>query len=93
MPNPIALQHGVYYHIFNRGNNRENILIEERNYCRFLQPYARYVEPVTDTYAYCLLCNHFHLRVRIKTDEKQSSLGGWHVADAEAVGRILQAVR
>ncbi len=65
-----ALQFGVHYHIFNRGNNRENLFIEERNYRHFLALYAKYVHPVADTYAYCLLPNHFHLLVRIKTEEE-----------------------
>ena len=66
MANPPALQSGVAYHIFNRGNNRENLFVEERNYRYFLQLYVRYIEPVADTYAYCLLRNHFHLLVRVR---------------------------
>lgn len=66
MSKPTPLQPGRYYHIYNRGNNRENLFYEERNYRHFLKLYARYVEPVADTYAYCLLKNHFHLLVRIK---------------------------
>jgi REP element-mobilizing transposase RayT len=62
------LEHGKYYHIYNRGNNRENIFIEERNYRYFLQLYTRYIEPVADTYAYCLMRNHFHVLARIKDD-------------------------
>jgi putative transposase len=64
--NPIPLQYGLYYHIYNRGNNRENIFIEERNYRYFLQLYLKYIEPIAWTYAYCLLRNHFHFLVRIK---------------------------
>ena len=71
MPSPPPLQMGLYYHIFNRGNNRENIFREERNYYFFMQRYAKYIEPVADTYAYCLLQNHFHFLVRIKTEEEQ----------------------
>lgn len=56
---------GVIYHIYNRGNNRENLFIETRNYTYFMKLYARYIEPVVETYAYCLLRNHFHLLVRI----------------------------
>jgi putative transposase len=56
---------GRVYHIYNRGNNRENIFREERNYRFFLERYAHHVGPVTDTFAYCLLRNHFHLLVRI----------------------------
>jgi len=63
----VALEPGKYYHIYNRGNNRENIFREERNYAYFLRLYAKYVEPVADTFAYCLLKNHFHFLVRIKT--------------------------
>lgn len=58
---------GNYYHIYNRGNNRENIFFEERNYPYFMRLYTKYIEPVADTFAYCLLRNHFHLLVRIKT--------------------------
>lgn len=63
----------VFYHIYNRGNNRENIFIEERNYRYFLQRYAQYIEPVATTYAYCLLKNHFHLLVRIRSVEEQEA--------------------
>jgi len=63
---PIPLQPGKYYYIYNRGNNRENIFLEERNYPYFLRHYARHIEPVADTFVYCLLRNHFHFLVRIK---------------------------
>ena len=66
MSKPIPLEYGKYYHIYNRGNNRENIFIEERNYRYFLRLYAKHITPIADTYAYCLLRNHFHLLVRIK---------------------------
>jgi REP element-mobilizing transposase RayT len=56
---------GVTYHIYNRGNNREDIFREERNYDYFLSLYARHIGPVAETYAYCLLKNHFHLLVRV----------------------------
>ena len=60
----------MYYHIYNRGNNRENLFIENRNYPYFLSLYNKYIEPIADTYAYCLIRNHFHLLVRIKTDKE-----------------------
>jgi REP element-mobilizing transposase RayT len=60
------LQPGVYYHIYNRGNNRENLFLEHRNYPYFLDLYKKHIEPVADTYAYCLMRNHFHWLVRIK---------------------------
>jgi putative transposase len=67
MSSPPPLEHNTYYHIFNRGNNRENLFKEERNYPYFLKLYAHHVESVVDTFAYCLLPNHFHLLVRVKS--------------------------
>jgi REP element-mobilizing transposase RayT len=60
------LQPGLYYHIYNRGNNREDLFREQRNYPYFLKLYLHHLEPVADTFAYCLMKNHFHLLVRIK---------------------------
>lgn len=60
---------GVVYHVFNRGNNKENIFKEEKNYLYFLSLLQKYVLPVAEIYAYCLLKNHFHLVVRIKDAE------------------------
>jgi len=66
MPTPIPLQHGKYYHVYNRGNNRENVFIKERNYHYFLELYVKYVVPIANTFAYCLLRNHFHFLLQIK---------------------------
>ncbi|MEW5871570.1 MAG: hypothetical protein AB1894_20015 [Chloroflexota bacterium] len=66
MSTPLPLQFGKYYHIYSRGNNRENLFVEERNYPYFMALYAKYIGLVADTYAYCLLRNHFHFLVRIK---------------------------
>ncbi len=70
------LQPGGYYHIYNRGNNREDLFREERNYRYFLQLYVYHVYPIADTFAYCLMRNHFHLLVRIKTVEEYRALNG-----------------
>lgn len=70
MSKPPPLEHGVTYHIFARGNNRENIFIGADNYRYFLDKYVEHIVPLADTYAYCLLKNHFHLLVRIKTEEE-----------------------
>jgi putative transposase len=70
MKSYLPLQPGLYYHIFNRGNNGEDLFREERNYLFFLKLYGKYILPIADTYAYCLLKNHFHFLVRIKNEEE-----------------------
>ncbi|MBN1643178.1 MAG: transposase, partial [Anaerolineae bacterium] len=56
----------TYYHIYNRGNNRENLFRCDENYRYFLRLYAHHIEPVAETYAYCLMPNHFHLLLRTR---------------------------
>ena len=64
------LQPERYYHVFNRGNNREDLFREARNYAFFLDRYAHHVGPVVDTFAYCLLRNHFHLLIRVRPEDE-----------------------
>jgi len=76
MEQKVPLLHGNYYHIYNRGNNSIDVFLETENYLYFLRLYAKYIEPVADTYAWCLLKNHFHILVRIKdrTEINESEL-------------------
>jgi REP element-mobilizing transposase RayT len=57
------------YHIFNHANGFENVFCEEENYRFFLEKYRLYISPVAETFAYCLMPNHFHLVVRIRKRE------------------------
>jgi REP element-mobilizing transposase RayT len=62
----VPILHGNYYHIYNRGNNGIDVFLDNDSYYHFLRLYAKYIEPIAETYAWCLLKNHFHLLVRIK---------------------------
>ncbi len=73
MQSSLPLEPGHFYHVYDRGVNRTNIFIEDRNYAHFLELYARHVGPVAETFAYCLLGNHFHVLVRIRTDSRDRS--------------------
>jgi putative transposase len=64
------LQPGHAYHIYNRGNNRENLFVEARNYAYFLDLYIKHVQPVGKLLAYCLMKNHFHLLMRINDGDQ-----------------------
>ncbi|MNK00040.1 Transposase IS200 like protein [compost metagenome] len=58
-------EEGKYYHIYNRGNNKENIFFEEENYLFFLDRFKIHLIPHIDVFAYCLMPNHFHLFIRV----------------------------
>ncbi|MFN3999846.1 transposase [Algoriphagus sp.] len=70
----MQMELGQTYHIYNHANGTENIFPEEENYRFFLQQYEKYLVDVVDTYAYCLMPNHFHLLVGVKGD---SDLAGF----------------
>ncbi len=57
------------YHIFNHANGFENVFREKENYRFFLEKYQLHISPIAETYAYCLMPNHFHLVVRIRKRE------------------------
>lgn len=57
---------GETYHIYNHANGNENLFLEEENYRYFLQQCRKYVIPIADMYAYCLLPNHFHFLMQMK---------------------------
>lgn len=61
---------GNYYHIYNKGVNRMNLFYNPGNYQYFLRKYDEHIDPVADTFAWCLLGNHFHFLVRIKNVEE-----------------------
>ncbi len=66
-----------FFHIYNRGNNRENIFTCHQNYIYFLKKYDFYLSGFLDTYAFCLLPNHFHLLVKVKDPcEWEGIVGG-----------------
>jgi putative transposase len=59
---------GNYYHVYNRGNNKENIFKGRENYYYFLTLWKKYIDPIAETYCYNLLPNHFHFFIRIRED-------------------------
>lgn len=66
----LPLEPEAYYHIYNRGNNKNNIFFEEANYSFFLKRYVKYTDAYLDTFCYCLLPNHFHFLIRVKKMDK-----------------------
>lgn len=63
------LNTNTYYHIYNHANSSENLFKSDNNYTYFLIKYNQHISPIADTYAYCLIPNHFHFLARIKGED------------------------
>ena len=75
MPSPAPLEVGKSYHIYNRGNNGENLFRQTPDYRNFLRLYRKHLEPICETFAYCLMPNHFHLLIRVRDKMRADSNG------------------
>lgn len=64
------IEPNCYYHIFNRGINSCTIFQSEENYFFFLKQFSKYLLEVCEVYAYCLLPNHFHFLIKVKSKEE-----------------------
>ncbi len=54
------------YHILSRAVGNEKLFLCDANYQFFLKKYKQHVTPIADTFAFCLLPNHFHFLIQIK---------------------------
>jgi REP element-mobilizing transposase RayT len=60
------LDFGKSYHIYNKGINGQDIFLHSEHYEQFLRLYEKYIDEIADTFAWCLMKNHFHFLVKIK---------------------------
>lgn len=61
----------IYYHFYNRGNNRQAVFFEADNYLYFLGGLKKYLLPVAHIVAYCLMPTHYHILVRIRNQTSE----------------------
>ena len=64
------MEAGKQYHIYTHANGFENLFRSDENYRYFLERYEHFAPSVADTYAYCLMPNHIHFLVCIKTEKE-----------------------
>ncbi|MBI2730420.1 MAG: transposase [Sphingobacteriales bacterium] len=72
------LSEGEFYHIYNRGNNKQVIFFNHANYLYFIQKTRQQLLPVCNIIAYCLMPNHFHLLIQANenTVKERNTFGG-----------------
>ncbi len=56
-------EEGKVYHIYNIGNQKQQIFFTRENYLFFLRKVRKYLMPVSDILAWCLMPNHFHIMI------------------------------
>lgn len=66
----IPLEPEKFYHIYNHATGKENFFENDDDYKWFLEKLKKYILPVSGVYAYCLMPNHFHFAVKIKSDDE-----------------------
>lgn len=61
---------GAYYHIYNRGNAKEDIFMDNMDYSVYFKKLEFYKERhQVSIICYCLMPNHIHLLIRQNTDK------------------------
>ena len=76
MPQEILVPEAVY-HVYTHANGFENLFNSEENYRFFLKKYVHHIYPIAETYAYCLMPNHLHLMIRIRSEKKFWNIYDW----------------
>jgi REP element-mobilizing transposase RayT len=66
----IDLHSNRIYHVFNRATGNEKLFKSDENYKYFLKKYLHHISPVADTLSWCLLPNHFHIKICIKPEQE-----------------------
>jgi len=65
----------VYYHIINRGNQKQNIFIEDSDFQRYLQLLKHYKKKYSfKLFGYCLMPNHVHIILEPKQPDNLARL-------------------
>ena len=69
-----------FYHIYNRGNQKQVVFFSPENYNFFVRKMGRFIATRCDLLSYCLMPNHFHMLIHtnelsiLRCDEKHMSM-------------------
>ena len=65
----------AFYHIIHRGNQKQTLFLEGRDFEKYLQILLHYKRKYNfKLYAYCLMPNHIHLIIEVKKHNQLSKI-------------------
>jgi len=73
-----------------RANGDDKLFFQERNYNFFLKRYDNFLYDYLETYAYNLLQNHFHLLVRVKSEESLLAAAEKNISSINSSANLIQ---
>ncbi|MDD1427688.1 transposase [Dolichospermum sp. ST_sed9] len=82
------LQIGNFYHVYNRGNNRQTIFFERENYIYFLRLIKEHlITNAVDIVAYCLMPNHYHFLVYLRDETLSDAMKSLSLSYTKAINK------
>jgi putative transposase len=82
-----------FYHIYNRGNNKQKIFFNDENYIYFTKKIGEQLAGCTHIICYCLMPNHFHIIIQAneRSIQQRNSFGGKSMQELPYRIGILQS--
>ncbi|MCW5909073.1 MAG: transposase [Chitinophagales bacterium] len=87
----MQLYPGNIYHIYNRGNQQQQVFFNDENYLFFLRKIRKELLPHCDILAYCLMPNHFHWLVYVKSSDDFKSSDDCMTPLSKAIAVLLRS--
>ena len=79
-----------YYHLYNRGHNRDRIFFERENYDYFLRRLCKYVVPEhAIVVAYVLMPNHYHFILRVVTQHLSQAMQRFGISYTKSINKRM----
>ena len=76
------------YHVYNQGNNREQLFFERENYLYFLKKVEKHLVPHVNILAWCLMPNHYHILFQVKPEYNSPD----NIQESNKVGTLNRSI-